>query len=79
MDGYGVYLSLCQLDEANMRGGNSPTKLLRNLLVALFEPSVLATSSCLGSGKHPALDPVILKACFSKYIPICSSQIQSMK
>ena len=70
MDGYGVYLSLCQLDEANMRGGNSPTKLLRSLLVALFEPSVLATSSCLGSGKHPALDPVILKACFSKYIHI---------
>ena len=66
MDGYGVYISLRQLDEANHRSANSPTRLLRNLLVVFFEPSVLATSTCRGNKTHPALNPDILGACFSK-------------
>ena len=63
--GYGIYIAAKQLDEVKS-SGHSPTKLIRNLLTAFFEPQVLAASSALGSRKNPALNKDILDACFRK-------------
>ena len=69
-EGYGVYLFKRQLDKAVDQSCNSPTRLMRNLLIAFFTPSVLAASSCLGTHKFPALNKDIIGACFSKLIII---------
>ena len=42
VEGYGVYLSKQQLDEAVDQSCNSASRLMRNLLVVFFSPSVLA-------------------------------------
>ena len=67
VDGYGVYLSKRQLDEAVDQSCSSATRLIRSLLAVFFSPSILAGSSCLGTRKCPGLNPNIIGACFSKY------------
>lgn len=64
VEGYGVYLSKRQLEEAVDQSCNSATRLIRNLLMVFFSPSVLASSSCLGTRKYPALNKDITGACF---------------
>ena len=66
MEGYGVYLTQRQLDEAVDNSGNSPTKLVRNLMNVFFKPKVLAASSAFGLRKHPSLDKII-SACICKH------------
>lgn len=66
VDGYGVYLTKRQLDEAMDQSCNSPTRLVRNLLMVFFPPNVLAASSCYGNRKLPALNKDIVSACISK-------------
>ena len=66
VEGYGVYLTKRQLDEAVDQSCNSPSRLIRNLLMVFFTPSVMASSSCLGTRKFPALNNDIIGACFSK-------------
>jgi len=68
VDGYGVYLTQWQLDEALDQSGNVPTKLVRNLMNVFFQPDVLASSSAYGTRKHPALDRDIVSACIREYI-----------
>lgn len=68
VEGYGVYLTKRQLDEAVDQSCNSATRLMRNLLVVYFTPSVLASSSCGGTRRYPALNRDIIGACFSKLI-----------
>lgn len=64
--GYGVYITQRQLDEAEAQSSGVATRLLRNLLMVFFTPSVLGSSSCLGNRKFPALNQDIIGACFSK-------------
>ena len=64
VEGYGVYLTQRQLDEAVFQGCNSPTRILRNMLMVFFIPSVMGGASCLGTRKFPALNPDIIGACF---------------
>jgi len=64
VEGYGVYLTVRQLDEAEDQSGTSPTHLIRNLMI-FFTPSVMAASSCFGSWKLPALSKDIIGACLS--------------
>lgn len=66
VEGYGVYLTRRQLDEAVDQSAGSPTKLIRNLLMIFFTPSVLAKSSCFGTGTFPKLNSDIIGACFRK-------------
>lgn len=63
VEGYGVFLTKRQLDEAVDSASGIPTRLMRNLLAVFFSPDVLGMSSALGKGKHPALNPDILGAC----------------
>ena len=71
MEGYGIYLSKRQLDEAVDTAGGSPTKLIRNLVGVFFTRDVLASSSVYGKGKNPALDGDIVSACLSKLYSSC--------
>ena len=64
VEGYGVYLTKRQLDEAVDQSCNSASRLVRNLLMVFFTPSVLATSSCRGTRRFPALNKDITGACF---------------
>ena len=66
VEGYGVFITQQQLDEAEGQSCGVPTRLLRNLLMVFFTPKVLGTSSCLGTRKFPALNQEIVGACFSK-------------
>ena len=68
MEGYGIYLSNRQLDEAVDTAGGSPTKLMRHLIGVFFTRDVLASSSVYGKGKNPSLDRDIVSACLSKFI-----------
>ena len=61
-----MYITAAQLDESLDISGNSPTKLIRNLLMVYFSPQVLANSSAFGNRKFPALDKGILAACLSE-------------
>ena len=63
-----MYLTRRQLDEAVDQSCGSPTKLIRNLLMAFFSPSTLAASSCYGTRRYPALNKDIIGACFRKYM-----------
>ena len=63
MEGYGVYLTHRQLDEAIDQSYGCPTKLIRNLLTAFFSPSTLAVSNCYGIWRYPALNKDIIGAC----------------
>ena len=65
--GYGIYISQRQLDEAEAQSCQLPTRLLRNLLMVFFTPSVMGGSSCFGTRKFPALNQDIIGACFSMY------------
>ena len=67
VDGYGVFLTQRQLDEAVQQSAGSPTKLIRNLMSIFFHPELLAKSSAFGTRTHPALDEDILSACISKF------------
>ena len=66
MEGYGVYLTVRQLDEAEDQSSNCPTHLIRNLMMIFFTPTTLAASSCLGKRNYPALNKDIMGACLSK-------------
>ena len=67
VEGYGVYLTQKQYDEAIDQSGGSPTRMIRNLITVFFKPTTLAQSSCLGKrGRHPALNQDIVGACLSK-------------
>ena len=66
VEGYGVYLSKRQLDEAVDQSNDSPTKLIRNLVSVFFTPSVMASSSCGGTRKFSALNKDIVAACIRK-------------
>jgi len=68
VEGYGVYLTQRQLDQALDQSGNVHTKLVRNLMNVFFQPDVLASSSVYGTRKHPALDRDIVSACIHEYI-----------
>ena len=63
VEGYGVYLTLRQLDKCNAQRGGSGTKVLRNLLMVFFTPAVLGASSCFGGRKYPSLNQDIVGAC----------------
>ena len=67
VEGYGVYLTKWQLDEAVDQSCNSASRLMRTLLMVFFTPPVLASSRCLGTRKFPAPNEDITGACFSKY------------
>ena len=66
VEGYGVYLTHHQLDEAVDASCKSATRLMRNLMMIFFTPSVMAASSCFGNKKHPALNRDIMGACLSE-------------
>ena len=66
MEGYGVYLTVRQLDEAEDQSCRSATRLIRNLMMVFFTPTTLASSSCLGKKHYPALNSDIIGACISK-------------
>ena len=67
VEGYGVYLTQKQYDEVIDQSGNSPTRMIRNLMTVFFKPTTLAQSSCLGKrGKHPPLNQDVVSACLSK-------------
>ena len=70
VEGYGVYLTKRQLESVKDLSQDSPTRMIRNLLMVFFKPSILAVSSCFGSGENPALNRDILEACFSELIII---------
>ena len=59
MEGYGVYLTVCQLDEAEDQSSS-------NLMMVFFTPTTLAASSCLGKRNYLALNKDIMRACLSK-------------
>lgn len=63
MEGYGVFLSRMQLDDAIDHAGTSPKKLVFQFF---FTPEVMATSSIYGTRHNPALDKAIISACISK-------------
>ena len=55
------------LDDAVDSSRRSPTRLIRNLIAALFPTDVLAKSNACGGGtKHQALDKDVTAACTSK-------------
>ena len=64
--GYGVVLSQRQLDEVIDNSGNSPTRLIRNLMSSFFTREVLASLSALGGRMNKALDNDVIAACLSK-------------
>lgn len=66
VEGYGVYIVKRQLDEAIARSCDIPTRLLRNLLMVFFTPTVLGQSSCFGTRKFSALNADIIGAIFRK-------------
>ena len=68
VEGYGVYISKRQLDEAVDQSCKSPTRLIRNLLTVFFTPSIMAQSSCFGTRKYSKLNSDIIGACFSESI-----------
>ena len=43
------------VDEAIDQSCNSATRLIKNLMFCFFTPSVLANSSCFGTGRYPKL------------------------
>ena len=63
-----MFITRRQLDEVLSASAGRPTKLFRLLLSVFFQPSVLATSSALGSKKNNALDKEILEACIRKCV-----------
>ncbi len=70
MDGYGVFMTKRQLDEAVAGTMNSPTKLIRNLLSVFFNRETLAGCSAFGSRKNPPLDGDIISACIRKLLTV---------
>lgn len=71
VEGYGVYISKRQLDEAIDQSCKSATRLMRNLLMVFFTPSVLAQSSCFGTRKFAKLNTDIIGACLSElFVPV---------
>ncbi len=65
IEGYGVYLTQRQLDEALHQSCSSPTRLV-NLMSCFFPPTLMAKSSCFGTRRFPKLNEDIVGACFSK-------------
>ena len=64
VEGYGVYLSKQQLDEAVYAVRN---KLIWNLIGVFFTRNVLASSSVYGKEKNPCFDKDIVSTCLSNY------------
>ena len=50
VNGYGVYLSKRQLNEAEDTARGSPTRLIRSLMAVFFSRDELASSSAYGHG-----------------------------
>ena len=67
VDGYGIFLSKRQLDEALASHGNSPCRLIRNLMSIFFDNDTLAGSSCYGTRKHKELDRDVTAASISRF------------
>ena len=65
VEGYGVYITKRELDDAEDSSRNSPTRLIRNLITIFFPKELLATSSAYGGRINKALDKDILGACLS--------------
>ncbi|XP_064399529.1 uncharacterized protein LOC135345992 [Halichondria panicea] len=63
IEGYGVYLTQRQLDEALHQSCSSPTRLV-NLMSCFFPPTLMAKSSCFGTRRFPKLNEDIVGACF---------------
>ena len=67
MDGYDVYLTRSQLDEA-VSSATTPTRLIRNLMMIFFTLETLANSSAFGNRNYKALDKMIITACLSEFL-----------
>ena len=61
-----MQLAKIQLDDALDNAGNSPTKLMRNLMMLFFTPELLDRSSAYGTGKHTQLQSDIVAASISE-------------
>ena len=68
VEGHGILILKKQLDAALAAAGQSPTKLIRNLMSTYFTPEVLGLSTALGSREKPGLDEDIVSACISKSV-----------
>ena len=74
-EGYGVMITVKQLDAAVTEGSNSATKLMRCLVSCFFPADVLGKSSAMGFRGKPPLDQDILGACICKSVCSLSPKI----
>ena len=60
VEGYGVFISKRQLDDAEDLSRNNPTRLIRNLCGIFYTKETLTESSAFGGRRNKVLDRDIL-------------------